>query len=387
MNVWFWQDHPTEVLMGSVGHAPKVLIVEDEAIIGLDMKRLLADAGFDVAAVAATAKQAMRLVQTSSPDLVLMDIHIKGPVDGIDTAHHIRQKFRLPVVFVTAHADKNTLERARQSGPFGFITKPISALGLVSTIEMALHKHSVQRQLEKHCAWLRIVLEDIPDAVLVTDLGGRVQFINSSAERLIGLTGAEVVGKLIDSVLTLLSGDQSNLASQLLDTAEWGNRTSFPGQTVLRPNGSNANVRVEGEVAISYADGEPAGGIFTVRDVSRREQEESVLRQEERMLALGRLSAGIAGDFGGCMPYSTPSATNWRVSPAGFPSRSAPLFWTRPTPFTGSARWGRYWRGSSGSSIRRLPSAPRISASPVLSPGWSLCSTNLAAPPCRSIFI
>jgi PAS domain S-box-containing protein len=283
--------------MESAGRPPTVLIVEDEAIISLDIKRLLSNSGYKVTAVAATAEQALRLVQTATPDLVLMDIHLKGPVDGIETALEIRQRFRLPVVFVTAHADKTTLQRARQTEPFGYIVKPISALSLTSTIEMALHKHQMERRLEEHRAWLATVLESIPDAVLVTDLGGEVKFVNSAAERLTGLERAEAIGKPVDSALALSSGDQSNLASHLLDKAEWGNRTSFPRETLLRLNPANAS-RVEGEVAVSSADGQPTGAIFTLRDVSRREQEESMLRQEERMLALGQLTAGIAGDFG-----------------------------------------------------------------------------------------
>jgi PAS domain S-box-containing protein len=269
--------------MGSAGDEPKVLVVEDEAIISLDIKRLLSTAGYGVAAVAATAEQAIRLVESTAPDLVLMDIHLKGPVDGIETARQIRKQFKLPVVFVTAHADKNSLERARQSEPFGYIVKPISALSLTSTIEMALHKHRVERQLEEHRAWLDTVLENIPDAILVTDLSGELKFINSAGEKLIGVERAELVGKPIDCAMPLSSGgppssgDQRSLASQLLDKAEWGNRVSFPKETLLRLESTQAGVRVEGEVAISYAEGEPAGAIFTLRDVSRKEQEENML--------------------------------------------------------------------------------------------------------------
>ena len=286
--------------MGSAGDEPKVLIVEDEAIISLDIKRLLSTAGYGVTAVAATSEQAIRSVESTTPDLVLMDIHLKGPVDGIETALQIRKRFKLPVVFVTAHADKNSLERARQSEPFGYIVKPISALSLTSTIEMALHKHRVERKLEEHRAWLDTVLENIPDAVLVTDLTGELKSINSAGEQLIGVERADLVGKAIDRVIPLSSGGplssdgQGSLASQLLDKAEWGNRVSFPKETLLRLESNNAGVRVEGEVAMSYTGGDPAGAIFTLRDVSRREQEENMLRQEERMQALGQLTAGLS---------------------------------------------------------------------------------------------
>jgi PAS domain S-box-containing protein len=310
--------------MESAGAEPQILIVEDEAIISLDIKRLLSTAGYGVAAVAADSEQAIRLVASTAPDLVLMDIHLRGPVDGIETALQIRKRFKLPVVFVTAHADKNSLERARQSEPFGYIVKPISALSLTSTIEMALHKHRVERQLEEHRAWLDTVLENIPDAVLVTDLGGELKFINSAGEQLMGVERAGLVGRPIDQAMRLSSAEQGTLASHLLDKAEWGNRVAFPKETLLGLEASNAGIRVEGEVAMSYAGGEPAGAIFTVRDVSRKEQEENMARQEERMLALGQLTAAISRDFSSlyalldntCEELAAMAAENARVEQA-----------------------------------------------------------------------
>jgi len=273
------------------------LIVEDEAIISLDIKRLLSSSGYGVAAVAATAEEAIRAIETAPPDLVLMDIHLKGAKDGIEAALHIREVFGLPVVFVTAHADKATLDRARQSQPFGYIVKPISALSLTSTIEMALHKHRIEGQLEEHRAWLTTVLQSIPDAVVVTDLAGLAQFLNAAAEELLGARQADVLGRSVDDLVVLATGDRSTLASQLLDKAEWGNRVSLPKDALLTLKPDGKQILVEGDVVISYHAGQAIGAIFTLRDVSRREQEESIERQEERMLALGRLASAIAHDF------------------------------------------------------------------------------------------
>jgi len=283
--------------MKSMGRPARVLIVEDEALISLDIKRLLSNSGYVVVGVAATYEQAMRAITTSVPDLALIDIHIRGSLDGIDTALEVRRKFQLPVIYVTAHADKKTLERARETEPFGYVVKPISALTLTSTIEMALHKRQIEQELEQHRAWLTTVLQSIPDSVVVTDLAGKVQFLNAAAEELTGVQRGEAVDKEVDTVVPLSCGEQGELASHLMEKAEWGDRVSLQKDTHLRLAGQNGGLAVEGDVAISYADGQPAGAIFTLRDVSRREQEEKIARQEERMLALGQLAGGIAVDL------------------------------------------------------------------------------------------
>jgi PAS domain S-box-containing protein len=284
-------------MRSSIGRPPKVLIVEDEAIISLDIKRLLSNSGFGVAAVATNSEQAIREIETSAPDLVLMDINLRGSSDGIETALRIRNNFHLPVVFVSAHADKLTLERASATEPFGYIVKPISALSLTSTIEMALHKHRAERQLEEHRAWLATVLQSIPDVVFVTDLAGQIQFLNLAAEHLTGLRQSEALGKPIESVVSLSHGTQNNIASQLADKAEWGAKVPLPKTTLLRSPGSALGIEVEGDVVVSYSAGEPIGVIYTLRDVSLREQEDRILRQEERMQTLGHLASAIARDF------------------------------------------------------------------------------------------
>jgi PAS domain S-box-containing protein len=162
---------------------------------------------------------------------------------------------------------------------------------------MALHKHRVERQLDEHRTWLAAVLETIPDSVIVTDLVGQVQFLNEAAEHLIGAPQAAVLGQGIDEVIALTNGNEERIALKLLDKAEWGNRVSLPRDTLLSLRLGGNRVPVEGDVVISYHNAEPTGAIFTLRDISRREQEEGIERQEERMMALGRLTSHIAHDF------------------------------------------------------------------------------------------
>ncbi len=130
-----------------------ILIVEDESIIALDIQNSLLNAGYAVAALATCAEEALNLAAQLMPDLVLMDIRLRGEMDGVDTAEKIRREFNLPVVYLTAHADENTLQRAKISEPFGYILKPFEDRELITTIEIALSRHkaevAIQLALEK----------------------------------------------------------------------------------------------------------------------------------------------------------------------------------------------------------------------------------------------
>ena len=105
-------------------HSPAILIVEDEAIVALDLSLQLADLGYAVAGVAASGEQAIALVATQVPDLILMDVRLQGQLDGIETAQQIRAGHDIPVIFLTSHSDADTVQRAARTAPYGYLTKP-----------------------------------------------------------------------------------------------------------------------------------------------------------------------------------------------------------------------------------------------------------------------
>ncbi|MDE2430470.1 MAG: response regulator, partial [Burkholderiales bacterium] len=121
----------------------RVLIVEDESIVALDLQRRLIRLGYDVPRVVASHDQALRGVTELSPDIVLMDIHISGDIDGIDTA----AKIHVPVIYLTAYSEEKTLERAKATQPYGYLVKPFSERELHATIQMALERHRVEARL------------------------------------------------------------------------------------------------------------------------------------------------------------------------------------------------------------------------------------------------
>jgi PAS domain S-box-containing protein len=136
--------------MKQVSHGsspPRVLVVEDGVIMARDIERRLQSLGYGVAGVAASGDEAVRVVTHVRPDLVLMDVRLKGSLDGIQAAERIRAVVDVPIVFVTAYSDDATLSRARQTDPFGYVLKPFDEKELMTTIEMALYRHKTQKRL------------------------------------------------------------------------------------------------------------------------------------------------------------------------------------------------------------------------------------------------
>ncbi len=127
----------------------KILVVEDESIIAADIAMSLRSLGYEVIATVPSGERAIKKVEENRPDLILMDIVIKGGMDGIETADQIRSQFRVPVVFLTAYADEKTLERAKITGPFGYITKPFEETDLRVAIEIGLYKAKLEAERER----------------------------------------------------------------------------------------------------------------------------------------------------------------------------------------------------------------------------------------------
>ncbi|MCR4438177.1 MAG: response regulator [bacterium] len=127
--------------------ATRIMIVEDLNITALDLKNRLRKMGYEVAALAGSGEEAIQKAEQVRPDLILMDIRLKGEMDGVEAAERIRQKLDIPVIYLTAHADDSTLQRAMETRPYGYVLKPFGEKELRITIEMALHRHREESKL------------------------------------------------------------------------------------------------------------------------------------------------------------------------------------------------------------------------------------------------
>jgi PAS domain S-box-containing protein len=274
---------------------PQILVVEDERLIAHSIQRALISAGYEVSGICSSAPGAISILESHHTDLVLMDIRIQGDLDGVDTATLINDRFHLPVIYLTAHADEPTLKRAKVTMPFGYLMKPVNYGQLQSSIEVALHKHKLERQLEEHRALLASILKSIPEAVLVTGPEGRVNFMNKAAERLTEWEQSAAAGLEIGEVAPLMSS--SGTMKSLVHRALSEKRTvQLPRETQLSAR-LGREVPVEGNIAPITAGSRSAGSVITLQDATLKLREEQQIRQEHNMLVLGQFAGNLSGDF------------------------------------------------------------------------------------------
>ncbi len=173
----------------------QILIVEDDGIVAEGIKMSLRKLGFGVSGIVPSGEQALEKVKEYHPDLVLMDIMLKGEMNGTEAASQIQSQFNIPIVYLTAYTDEDILERAKVTEPFGYIIKPFEDKELNTAIEIALYKHKMEGELKKSKAWLSTTLNSIGDAVMAADTNGYVTFMNPVAESLTGWKQEDAVGK------------------------------------------------------------------------------------------------------------------------------------------------------------------------------------------------
>ena len=180
----------------------KIMIVEDESVISLDIKNSLTKLGYTVSGVAVSGDIALRKIENNRPDLILMDIHLKGEMTGIDVAEKVQSSFQIPVVYLTANADNGTFKEAIHTGPYGYLLKPFEEKELGMAIEVALHKHQKEQVVKSSESWYATAFQSLTEAIVATDLHGDVVFMNAYAESITGWQLADAIDRPITSVLS-----------------------------------------------------------------------------------------------------------------------------------------------------------------------------------------
>jgi CheY-like chemotaxis protein len=197
----------------------RILIVEDDGIIATEMRQMLLSSGYEVTSVVASGKCAVKAAEKDPPDIVLMDIKLPGALDGIEVAKQIRASHDIPVIYLSAHSDKDLINRAKITEPQGYLLKPVQGNELRIAIEMALYKHQIEMKLketnqrleqeinerkraEEELQQLKKAVETMHIGVTITDLNRKILYTNPAEAKMHGYQPEELVGKDVSILIS-----------------------------------------------------------------------------------------------------------------------------------------------------------------------------------------
>lgn len=277
----------------------RIMLVEDEKVVAADIQECVKSLGYEVVGSVATGTEALRMAVNTMPDLVLMDIKLKGVLDGIDVAAALYDQLKIPVVYLTAHADAEILERARRTAPSGYVLKPFDDRTLRTAIELAVDRHRRERQLIDGGQRLSAAIGSIDEAVIVTQEHGRIAVMNRVAENLTGWKQHAAVGQPLTEVFTILNArtgapQPSPIGRVLRDGIAVG-----LGEDVLLLSRNGRRESIQGSATpVRDDDGNAVGACLLFRAATQRAADEPWGAPEHvatnRLEILGRLTAAVA---------------------------------------------------------------------------------------------
>lgn len=290
-----------------------VLIVEDEAAVGSVVKKQLNRKGFQVFDVISSGEEAVGAVEQHNPDVVLMDIHLEGSMDGIAAAKAIQEGHDVPVIYLTGDAMDETVEEAREAQAYGYLLKPINDRELVTTIEIALYKHDMELKLKESEVRYRTLTQAMPQKVWTADGNGKATFFNSQWEIFTGMVSDQCLGDMWWNAVNPVDLLKFKTAWQrAVETGE-----AF--QLECRLQGNDAKPRWHLARAVPLE--EPGGGrqwFGTFTDIQAEKDREQALKASEaqkRAVIEGALDAVILIDHEGRILEFNPAAENMFSQP------------------------------------------------------------------------
>ena len=257
----------------------RIMVVEDEAVISLEIQDRLTKMGHSICGTAASGEEALSVATAKRPDLILMDINLRGDVDGVQAAQQIHDRIEIPVIYLTAFADDRTVERARLTEPFGYLIKPFSEKELYAAIEVALYKNSMDAKLRDSEQRYSTTVRCIADCVIVTDIDMRIILMNPAAQSVTGWKQEEATGKKLAEVFKIV--EEKTLVpveSPMNEAIRQRVAMNLTGPVLLiTKNGDK--VPVEDSAAPMIDDrGELTGAVMVFRDITERKQAEAAIK-------------------------------------------------------------------------------------------------------------
>ena len=243
----------------------RIVIVEDEAVIAMDLEERLRSNGYEVLNLCPTGEDALRVLSHSQADLVLMDVHLPGHIDGIETSRQANSLWRIPTVYLTAYSDHELVSRAARTNPLGYLVKPVRDRELFAAVEVALHRSRMNRRLQESDQWLAETFQPDVLACLVFDTEGRVLYADERSEQYLRFSRGELLGMPIGELITI-RGARADipLPMCIADATADDTRNQYGTGDVRRSDGST--------IAVTYAltplmdsSGRPLGLVLTLR--------------------------------------------------------------------------------------------------------------------------
>lgn len=258
-----------------------ILIVEDESIVAQDIRMTLEDLGYQVTAIADSGALAIEKARQHQPDLILMDIRLIGEMDGIEAAQQIAAQQDIPIVYLTAHGDEETLARAKVTNPFGYLIKPFVEQELRIVIELSLYKYQVQRKLLENEQWLETILHSVGDGVLATDLNQAITYLNPMAEKLTGWSFSDAMGRKVTEVFHIIhETTRQPIPNPIEQAIKTEQVASLPEQTLLvRKDGQCVPIgdsaapinNHKGTIPLKDNQNQCIGAVLIFRDMTERQ--------------------------------------------------------------------------------------------------------------------
>jgi PAS domain S-box-containing protein len=257
----------------------RILIVEDESIVQLHLSKVVERLGYRVSGLARSAQEALASARADRPDLVLMDIRLEGQPDGIEAAREIRAALDIPVVYLTAYADEETVARAKTTEPAAYLVKPFTEESVRATLATALVKDHAWREMQERDRWLMAVLESVGDGVLVVDEPGKVRFLSEAAGHILGRIPADVVSRRWEEALGLEPEAQASLHDMM-------RRPSAERRRVAARHAADGRSEQWVDIDVRDDPSDPSRRILFLYDTSEVQRLRRLLRDEGHFHAM-----------------------------------------------------------------------------------------------------
>ncbi|MBW4501319.1 MAG: diguanylate cyclase [Scytonema hyalinum WJT4-NPBG1] len=256
----------------------KILVVENEKKIALDIKKRLQKMGYFVYEIISSGEEAIKKVEEINPNLVLVDLCLSGTINGAQVADIIIKNFEVPVLYLTDYSKIQTINENRLTEPFSYITKPVTEQDMHIAIKMALYKHQTKRKLQEEKRKFLAIIKSMGSAVMITDTYGCIYMMNPVAEALTAWKQDEAVTKNLTEVLSLVDKDtgliMKDLTTQVIQT---GVVLNLP-ETLTLMTKNHTEIQIGGSIApIRDDDGNMIGTVLVFQDITQRKLIEAQL--------------------------------------------------------------------------------------------------------------